>query len=130
VQGYQGSQGSQGAVGAQGLGTDIVTYAQGTNISVDSGDINNYNLPGKTFFILTGSTEVNITGFQNGTNGRMIVLINNTSASQNFKDEGSGSSASNRLFLTNDVTVIAPKGGSATFVYSSDIGRWAMIAHT
>ena len=129
-QGAAGNQGSQGAIGSQGLGTDIVTYAQGANISVTSGNIDDYNLPGQTFFILTGTVERDITGFQNGTNGRMIVLINNTSTSQNFKDESSSSTASNRLYLTNDVTVIAPRGGSATFLYSTDIARWAMISHT
>jgi len=138
--GYTGRTGPTGSVGPQGIpGTleDTVIFKPGKNIESRE-EINNYELPEGTFFTITGSSRSSISGFDNGKNGRYIIVINNTTASQTFNEEDPKSDEKNRFVLGNrrlvpprSVTLI--QNESITFIYVDDItigSRWVLLSFT
>jgi hypothetical protein len=140
VTGPTGSTGATGQVGATGpqgpTGTlqATVTFTEGSNIP-SAANIDNYALGDGSFFKLTGSTAGNINGIANGTPGRYLVIVNNTTGNQTFKEEQSSSTASNRLILgTANKTVGV--NGTITFIYVTGLtvnsvgsqSRWVMTS--
>lgn len=89
-----------------------------------SATANNYNPTGFAncnVLRLTSTVDVNITGFSNGRNGRLIVVENVGTKTITFVKQNGGSTAANR-FATDNVALSA--GGVGIAVYDSIASRW------
>lgn len=68
-------------------------------------DTNNYNYGDYSVLRLTTDASRNITGFQNGTDGKYLTIVNVGSFNIVLVDESTSSSAANRLALSGDITI-------------------------
>jgi hypothetical protein len=137
--GMTGPAGPQGVQGPMGLSTNTYTvYNQGNNIVVSSTELSNHYLETNyTFFMITSTIVVpaNITGFSNGVNGRMVVLVNNTLNTMTFKEEDGGSFPENRFYLGGADLMLLPNR-TITLLYVTNItiggtggrNRWIKIS--
>ncbi len=146
--GYTGAKGEVGATGPQGipgpqgpmgLSTNTYTvYNQGNNIVVSSTELSNHYLETNyTYFMITTTIGVpaSITGFSNGVNGRMVIIVNNTLNSKTFKEEDTGSFPENRFYLGGADFMLLPNK-AITLMYVTNItvngtsgrNRWIKIS--
>ncbi|MFN9956554.1 MAG: hypothetical protein ACK55I_25930, partial [bacterium] len=70
-----------------------------------------------------------ITGFDNGENGRVIIIINQSSKNITFQNEDNRSAAENRLVLGVANKTIG-NNQSITFIYSGTLQKWVLMATT
>jgi len=75
--------------------------------------------------------NTDITGFTNGQNGRILVIINNSSKNLVFHEESLLSTDVNRISLGISIQTVNTNQ-TIMFIYSSvAIGnRWVMLSHT
>ncbi len=100
------------------------------NSIVLSGNSNNVAIGNFTFIRITGPTaNYDITGFAGGTDGKMLIVVNNTGFSVNFKDANAGSLANNQLLLNNNADITLAKNGGAVFIYSAALSKWFLVGH-
>lgn len=99
-----------------------------TTDSSTSGAINNYNNTTPALE-LTNAGVTSISGFANSQSGRLLILVNRTGVSISILDEGSGSTAANRIRTGTGAPVSLANNASTTFIYMSD-SRWHMISGT
>lgn len=138
--GATGETGPTGPIGP--IGTMPNVFVMGTSTldiaSTRSGSyINNYNLPIVSYITLlnTDVGSVYFTGFQNGTDGRYLIVYNNTATTQIFKHEYSASDPTNRFYLPVS-QVQLNKDSALTFVYSTHVyvnednnqHRWVLVS--
>jgi hypothetical protein len=108
---------------------------EGTNFDVDllrgiTTTIGDIVLSENAFFTFTNaSANTNITGFGNGEDGRMLIIVNHSGKNLTFQDESTGSLANNRLSLGVANKTIS-NHQSIMFVYSADVNRWVLLANT
>lgn len=96
-----------------------------SSISADQNDYNPTGLSSSTILKLTSSTDVNITGIQNGTDGRILVVLNVGSNNITLKNSSVSSSAVNRFLFDADVILAA--NNSITLIYDDISSRWRSI---
>jgi hypothetical protein len=108
---------------------------EGTTIDIDvlragAADINNIVLSDHAFFrMVNAGAGTDINGFAGGENGRLIVVMNSTTKNITFQQQDAGSTAANRLVLGVANKTINPDQ-ALTFIYSSTLQRWVLIAAT
>ncbi len=108
---------------------------EGTAINIDllrgAGTvINNINISDHAFFRMTNASQgSDITGFANGANGRVIIIINQSSKNITFQNEDGRSGANNQLILGVANKTIG-NNQSITFIYSGTLGKWVLMATT
>ena len=136
--GATGGTGPTGQQGVDGSFTGDLIYAQGINIELTSSPVNDYILIGShSFYTITSanSTPADITGIYGGTQGRVLILVNNTPAVQSFYQEDTRSAAPYR-FVLGSSSVLINTNGTITFLYVTGLtvgaatgqGRWLMTA--
>lgn len=108
---------------------------EGDTINVDvlrgtTTNLHNVTLTDHSFFrFVNASSGPNVTGFANGENGRVIVLINTSGKNITFQEQNTGSDAANRLILgVSNKTIGLDQ--SVTFIYSGKLNRWVLMATT
>ncbi len=108
---------------------------EGTNLDVDvlrgaTTTINNITISENAFFTFTNaSANTDVTGFANGEDGRMLIIVNHSGKNLTFQDEDPGSLANNRFSLGVANKTIS-NHQSIMFVYSADVNRWVLLANT
>jgi hypothetical protein len=108
---------------------------EGTNLNVDvlrgiTTEINDIALSENAFFTFTNaSANTDVTGFGNGEDGRMLIIVNHSGKNLTFQDEDPGSLANNRFSLGVANKTIS-NHQSIMFVYSADVNRWVLLANT
>jgi hypothetical protein len=139
--GVTGPVGPIGPIGPVGPSVNSYTvYSQGNNIVVSVTEVSNYYLETNySFFMITSTigSPANITGFSNGINGRVVILVNNTANSKIFKQESSSSFPENRLYLGENDFILFPNA-CITFMYVTNIiiggtgghNRWLKISYS
>ncbi len=128
--------GPTGPTGPTGTIGPTVTFTQGTDIP-SSPNINNYNISSGTLFTLTGTTASTISGLANGTSGRYLILVNNTTQIQTLSQEDVNSSDSNRFVLGAASKTIGINQ-AVTLIYVTDLtigaspsqSRWVLLSST
>ena len=112
--------------GTQTLGGVALTKTAVSSISADQNDwaLGTTN----SFFTITSSAPVNITGIAGGVAGRVIVLVNIGSSTITLNNENTGSTAGNRIHLAGASDVILAGDGTVTLLYDGTAARWRMIA--
>jgi hypothetical protein len=109
--------------------------SEGTSLDIDAlrgggTRIDNVNISAHAFFrMINAGTGSDITGLQNGENGRIVYLLNTSGSNMNFKEENTNSTAINRLILGVSNKTIGING-VIVFIYSTTINRWVMISST
>jgi hypothetical protein len=115
------------------IGKFVLT--EGTTIDIDllrgAGTvINNINISDNAFFRMVNAGQgSDITGFDNGENGRVIIIINQSSKNITFQNEDNRSAAENRLVLGVANKTIG-NNQSITFIYSGTLQKWVLMATT
>lgn len=115
------------------IGKFVLT--EGTTIDVDAlrgagTVINNINISANAFFRMVNASQgSDITGFDNGENGRVIIIINQSSKNITFQNEDNRSAAANRLILGVANKTIG-NNQSITFIYSGTLQKWVLMATT
>lgn len=116
--------------------TANLVYTEGSNIP-SAANIDNYAISSGAFFKITGATASSISGFTGGTAGRLIIVVNNSTKNQNFVEESTSSTASNRFVLgTANKTININQ--TATFIYVTGLtigaltnqSRWLLTSNT
>ena len=112
-----------------------LVLSEGTSLDIDAlrgggTRIDNVNITAHAFFrMINAGTGSDITGLQNGENGRIVYLLNTSGSNMNFKEENTNSTAINRLILGVSNKTIGING-VIVFIYSTTINRWVMISST
>ena len=121
-----------------GVATANITkfvLSEGTAIDVDAlrgatTVLNNVVLSDHAFFrMINAGANTDVTGFTGGENGRLIVVLNSTNKNIVYQDEDTRSTAANRLVLGVANKSINPNQ-AVTFMYSTALNRWVLIATT
>lgn len=126
--GATGATGSNGATGATGpAGSGGTTYVT-TTISVSNNSTqNNLNIGSATYIRLSGAhSKVEITGIAGGSAGKTIILYNVSGGKLKLKNENSGSTAANRIELSDGSTEI--EKGACMLLYDAVISRWILVS--
>ncbi len=106
--------------------TPVASYTIANGSSNDNMDIGD-----ATFIHLSGSnSNFDITGFQGGTNGKMIIVYNTGNGHMRIQDEDSGSTAANRIWTLQGGSGVlqTTSKGAVTFVYDGTVQRWIAVA--
>jgi len=115
------------------IGKFVLT--EGTTIDIDAlrgatTVVNNVALSDNAFFrMINASQGADVTGFANGENGRVIIIINQSGKNITFQQQDNRSTAANRLVLGVANKTIGIDQ-SITFIYSGTLGRWVLMATT
>jgi hypothetical protein len=113
----------------------LLSFSEGVPIDIDvirngTTKVNNINISENSLFrLINASAGCDISGFVNGTNGRMIYIINTSGSNQTFNQENTHSAPENRLILGVSNKNIGDRG-TITFIYSSTLNRWIMVSST
>jgi hypothetical protein len=78
----------------------------------------------------TTGAGVNLTGVAGGTNGRMVVLMNASSAAADsitIKPEDAGSAAANQFKTHDGSDLIMAQNGTANFIYDATSEKWHFV---
>lgn len=100
--------------------------------SVLSANTNNYAPTGyltSTFWRLSASVPVSITGIEGGSDGRVLWLFVPTGSSEiTLTNEDASSLAANRFVLPGDANITMTVGQVAQFYYDNLISRWRLLS--
>jgi hypothetical protein len=109
--------------------------SEGTSIDVDAlrgatTEINDINISANAFFrIVNASANTSINGIDNGENGRIIILLNQSGKLITLINEDVASAAENRFILGAPSKGIGDES-VATLIYSSTLNRWILMSTT
>jgi len=107
-----------------------VTYGV-TTISQFTGNQNDVSLDAtKTIFRMSSSANMNVSGFANGWNGRMIVVVNVGSNSIALQNQSTSSSAANRIITSSGNSIAMQTNEAISLIYDGVSSRWRPIAKT
>ena len=108
-----------------------VAFREAAPLALLNGTNNNVQLDSMSFYRITAPTQAfNISGFANGTNGRMLILYNTTSQIMTLNHQNANSIASNRMIISTLSNLEIGTNGSVTLRYSSGLSRWLVTAFT
>jgi hypothetical protein len=109
--------------------------SEGTSIDIDAlrgatTEINDINISANAFFrIVNASANTSINGIDNGENGRIIILLNQSGKLITLINEDVASAAENRFILGAPSKGIGDES-VATLIYSSTLNRWVLMSTT
>ncbi len=105
-----------------------VSFREGTALPLVNGTNNNVSLGELSFVRITSPVlAYNITGFANGQDGRILVLLNATNVTLTLKNESTLSTAANRIQTSvSDIALLSK--GTATLMYNLTLQRWVIIS--
>ena len=110
--------------------TDTVTFAGVTvslvNIS-STGTINNITTSNIGAYRFTSASGTTITGFANGSNGKLLYIHNASVSSINIANASSSSLESNRILTGNSKDLTLKSETSITLQYDSTTSRWRIL---
>jgi hypothetical protein len=112
--------------GRQTLGAIAATASSPTTLAANTNDwaLSTSN----SYFKITSSTDVNVTGIASGVDGRVIVLANTGSNNIIFQSENAGSTtAADRFHFPGGSDIIVAPDGTLTLIYDSGISRWRFV---
>lgn len=103
-----------------------------TSISIGNGSTNDdMDVGDATFVHLSGSnSSFDITGFEGGTNGKMLVVYNTGNGHMRIKNEDSGSEPENRIWTLQGGagTLQTTAQGAVVFIYDGNVQRWIAVS--
>ena len=102
-----------------------VAIREGGPLSIANGTNNDVTIDTMSFYRITAPTAVfTVTGFSNGYDGRVLILINATSYAMTLKHQVT-SSAANQINTGGSDAVLAANG-VATLMYNATLTKWML----
>ncbi len=106
-----------------------ISTREGAALNLSNGANNNIGISTFGFFRITGPTAAyNLTGFAGGNNGRLLIVINNTSQAMTIKANDAGSTTANQIQTPNGQDLAIPPSGTATLQYNSTNSKWYVVS--
>ena len=102
---------------------------QKATITLADGENNDVDLTTQKFsyYRITGPTAgFTITGFDGGSDGRILMLVNSSGFNMVIANENAGSVITNQIVTGNNLDIIVPVSTIANFIYDMDINRWRL----
>jgi hypothetical protein len=109
--------------GDVGFRSAPLTLSNGTNsnINIETAKYSYYRVTGPT-------TAFSLTGFNGGTDGRMIRIYNSTTQAMTVvNNSGLSSPATNRIVTGTGLDLVVNGGGAVTLQFNSIDGRWIVV---
>ena len=98
-----------------------LTIADGINNDVD------LTTQKFSYYRITGPTaDFTITGFDGGSDGRILTLVNSTTFIITIANENAGSVATNQIVTGSGADIVVPVNTIANFIYDADITMWRL----
>ncbi len=113
--------------GTQTFGAIAATASSPTTLAANTNDwaLSTSN----SYFKVSSSTDVNLTGIAGGIDGRTIVLANTGSSSIVLQSENTGSTtAADRFHFPGGDNIILAPDGSVTLIYDGTLARWRFVS--
>ena len=102
-----------------------VALREGTPLSIANGTNNNVAIDTMSFYRITAPTAVfTITGFANGTDGRLLILVNATTYTMTLNHQVTSSAANQINTGGSNLTFAA--NGVATLIYNATLSKWVL----
>ncbi|MBI1288564.1 MAG: hypothetical protein GC178_13415 [Flavobacteriales bacterium] len=109
--------------------TPAVTAVQ--SVIVPNGSSNDdIDIGTATFIHMSGSnSNFDVTGFQGGSNGKILIVYNTGNGHMRIRNEDSGSAAENRIWTLQGGSGVlqTTAQGAVTFVYDGQVQRWIAV---
>ena len=125
--------GGGGGGGGDGITKLVLTEGEIININLLRGtttEVNDIDISDNAFFRMTNASQgSDVTGFANGENGRVIIIINQSGKNITFQEEDYRSLNANQLILGVANKTIGVNQ-SITFIYSGTLQKWVLMATT
>lgn len=100
-----------------------VSFREGTALTCANGVNNNIALANYSFYRITGPTAAfSITGFGNGTDGRVLTIVNASGQTLTLSHLTT-STAANQINTGGSATIL-PANGVATMLYNASLSQW------
>ena len=102
---------------------------QKATLTIADGINNNVDLTTQKFsyYRITGPTaDFTITGFNGGSDGRILTLVNSTTFIITIANENVGSVATNQIVTGSGADITVPDRTIANFIYDADITKWRL----
>ena len=106
---------------------DEFAIQAGTDNS-STGTLNDIATTGISFLRFTGAGAVTITGFADGSNGKVLTIINRTGNVLTINNEDTGSAAANRILTGRGTSMTFMDDASITFQYDVTDSRWNIVS--
>lgn len=98
-------------------------------LAASQNDYSPTNLAVATTLRLDASAPVNVTGIALGASGRVLAVVNVSTANAiTLTHEDAASTAANRLLLPSGANLTLPPNGAALLVYDATSSRWRVLA--
>ncbi|MBL7818516.1 MAG: tail fiber domain-containing protein [Saprospiraceae bacterium] len=106
-----------------------VSFREASPLLIVNGANNNVVLDSMSFYRIVAPTQdFSISGFTNGTNGRLLTLINATSRNLTLKNKNAASTAPNQILNGFALDLLIGPSGTVSLVYNSSLQKWVVIA--
>lgn len=134
VQGASGEVLTNDGTGNLNWSTPVATPAATplSNITIANGSSNHdMDIGDATFVHLDGSSSnFDITGFEGGTNGRMLILYNTGNGHMRLRNEDTDSAPENRIWTLRGGSGVLPttSQGAITLIYDGAVQRWIAVS--
>ena len=99
---------------------------RGTDIAT-TGSLVDLNFGTNSLVRFTGASTQTLTGLANGSDGRILTIINAAAQALAINNEDVGSTAANRILTGTGGNISVAAGSSTTLIYDSGASRWRVI---
>jgi len=106
-----------------------IAYREGTALTLSNGSNNNITSGANSFIRIIGPDDsFTITGFQNGTDGKILTLYNTTSEILTIANNSSNSTDANRILTMTGSDITTPAGPNIVQLqYNATVDKWIII---
>jgi hypothetical protein len=106
--------------------TGVLSTLKGSDYST-TGTSNNVSTASLSLFRYTGAGTATITGFANGSDGKLLRLINASSSKVTINDQDAGSTAANRITTGVGAALVLLPGGALNLIYDTTASLWRVV---
>jgi len=93
-----------------------------------AGTFGNVAIGNRSFVRIESTSAISISGFENGYNGKILMVYNNSGQNVTFKNLDASSNVANRINTLNGADITTTGSGIVTFIYNSAVNKWLVIA--
>jgi hypothetical protein len=95
-----------------------------------TGTLNDVSTSAKSYFSFTGAAATTVTGFANGADGKILVLLNKTGFQLTINNNDSSSSAANRILTGTGAAITVENNASLILIYDAATSLWNVVGGT
>jgi hypothetical protein len=95
-----------------------------------TGTLNDVSTSQKSYFSFTGASAVTVTGFANGSDGKLLYILNKTGTQLTINNNDTGSSAANRILTGTGAAISVENNASLILIYDAATSLWNVVGGT